>query len=269
MRACLTRLKGMDFQDIGITGIISILTLVVTVIGFIKGLVRTVFALICLAIAGYAAFWAHENIDSNTASWIPKAAAAGAGVITYFICRYILKFIVDPFESSRAGERFGSGMPAALLSLCAGLAIFWGACTGIRYRGSSDELAYTVDLLAENQKQSKRSWFAESQQTLDKSTIGKWQQKVDPYHQPGQLETAKLLLLYHQKKSRAALLKVDYWREIVNNQDFLDIAYQEDIKQLAETQDTAELLEALAKSNLPAKSELVSKINSRDCTQAL
>ena len=82
----------MDLSGIGATGIIALVLLAFAAIGFIKGLIRTVSSMICLALSGYAALWANQNthelsgsLISETNTWLPKVAAAVAGLTVFFI----------------------------------------------------------------------------------------------------------------------------------------------------------------------------------------
>ncbi len=237
----------MNLQDLGATEFIGIAILALAVVGFMKGLIRTVFALICLGVAGYAALWGNEHAHDFTASWsnaipaiwLPKVVALISGLIVFFTCRYLLNFLVDPFNDSKAGKRVGFGLPAAALSLCAGLAILWLGLTGIRYAASLAELRDTQRmLLLEETNDTARQTSAlllKANFLISDSAIGKWQQQTDPLYASGKLALSKLLVMYHHKPTRKALLENPATRKLLNHPTFLELAYSDEIKSYAES----------------------------------
>ena len=237
----------MSLQDLGATEIIGIAILALAVVGFMKGLIRTLSALICLGIAGYAALWGNEHAYDFTASWssaipaiwVPKVVALISGLVVFFICRYLLHFLVDPFNDSKTGKRIGFGLPAAALSLCAGLGLLWLGFTGIRYAASLAELRDTqrMLLLEETHETAKQTsaLLLKAKHLLDDTSIGQWQQQTDPLYTSGKLALSKLLVMYHHQPTRKKLLENPATRELLNNPTFLDLAYSDEIKGYAES----------------------------------
>ena len=237
----------MSFQDLGATEIIGIIILALAIVGFIKGLVRTLSALVCLGAAGYAALWGNEHAYDFTDSWahdipaiwLPKIVGLVCGVVVFFACRFLLRFLVDPFNDSKTGKKIGFGLPAAALSLCAGLALIWAGLTGIRYAASMAELRDTQRMLiVENQKEAVTQTSAlllKASQILDASAIGKWQQRTDPLYASGKLALSKLLVMYSNEPTRKKLLENPSTRKLLNNPAFLELAFSDEIKGYAES----------------------------------
>ncbi len=232
----------MTFPDIGATGIICLVILAFALIGFLKGLIRTALVIICLAIAGYAALWGNEHAHQLTGSWLenpspwlPKIIATVTGLAAFFICRYILHFIVNPFDDSDAGKRFGFGLPAALISLAIGLVILWGAFSSIRYVGSLSELRHTRYLIFEQQEKERaltsEPWLLMAKRSLDSSSVGKWQRKTDPFHTPGKLTLCRLLIMYQHTQTRVKLLTIPEVHRVLNNPIFIHLAFDPAIKE--------------------------------------
>jgi len=239
----------MNLQDLDASEIIGIavvtIILALAIVGFVKGLIRTVVALVCLGLSGYAAFWGHEHALDFTSSWsvipsiwTPKIVALVTGVVTLITCRYLLNFLVAPLNDSKAGKQFGFGLPAAALSLCAGLALIWGGITGIRYAASLSELHDTrrMLLLEDHDEFRQTSTFLlKAQSYLDESAIGQWQRKTDPFYASGKLALSKLLVMYHDEPTRIKLLKHPSVSHLLNHPSFIKLAYSKEIKNYAES----------------------------------
>lgn len=235
----------MSLQDLGATEIIAVCVLALAVVGFLKGLFRTVSALVCLGIAGYAAFWGYEHSHDFTASWshaipaiwAPKILALATGLVVFAICRYLLNFLIDPFDDSKTGKRIGFGLPAAALSLVAGLALVWLGATGIRYAASLSELRDIQRMLRHDNSevaQQTSALILKAQKALDSSSIGIWQRKTDPFYATGKLALSKLLVLYHDEPTRQKLLEDKSVSSFLNHPQFINLAYSDEIKHYAE-----------------------------------
>lgn len=248
----------MNLQDLGATEIIGIavlaIVLALAIVGFLKGLMRTVMALVCLGVAGYAALWGKEHAHDFTASWsaipsiwAPKIVALVTGLIVFIICRYLLNFLVDPFNDSQTGKKIGFGLPAAALSLCAGLLIIWLGFTGIRYAASLSELHDTRrSILMENSETARQTSaiLLKAQHALDESDLGQWQRKTDPFYASGKLALSKLLVMYFHEPTRIELLKNPSVSQLLNHPSFIKLAYSKDIKKYAESGKPRELFNA-------------------------
>ena len=269
----------MNFQDLGATGIIVIVILAFAIIGFLKGLIRTVLAMVCLGIAGYTVLWGHEHASdltgpwiNNPGPWLPKIIAMISGVVVFFICRYALTFVVDPFNKSKTGKRIGFGLPAAALSLCSGFAILWLSFTGIRYGGSLAELRHTQHKvlkatmdLTDTSKPDITGAYAtplllKAKHALDASSVGKWHQRTDPFYSPGKVTLCKVIILYHNYPSRNELLKIPELNALLNRSDFLELAYQNSIKEDATSGNPRALFAAKPIAKLLANPEFMSQL---------
>lgn len=252
----------MNLHDFGATGIIAIVILAFAVIGFLKGLLRTVLAMVCLGIAGYAALWGHEHASDLTAPWIsspglwtPKIIAIVTGLTVFLICRYLLKSLVNPLDSSKTGKYLTSGLPAAALSLCSGLIILWLAFTGIRYGGSLAELRHTRNQVLKNDFPDiyTTPLLIQARQALDASSAGKWHQLTDPLYVPGKLQLCQILVMYHHAQTREKMLTSPELNPLLNKPGFLELAHHGEIKKNAMSSTPRDLLasplinEALAK----------------------
>jgi len=237
----------MDFSDIGVTGIIALIVLAFAVIGFIKGLIRTVSSMICLTASGYSSLWVNENASDLSGSlihssdpWLPKIIAGIVGIVILFVGRYILKFIANPFDKDdKEKKSFAFGLPSALICLSIGLVILWAASSTIRYTGSLSEIRQTRSLLLSDESKDRilaaEPWLLKAKHFLDSSLVGKWQRKTDPFHSPGKLTLCQILIMYSDTETRVKMLTVPEIHQVLNNPTFIKLAFDEDMKNTIQT----------------------------------
>ena len=245
----------MDLSGIGATGIIALVLIAFAAIGFIKGLIRTVSSMICLTLSGYAALWANQNThelsgslisDSNT--WLPKVAAGVAGLTVFFIGRYILKFIANPFEKSEKNKEkgFTFGLPSALICLLISLAIFWIGSNIINHTGSLSEIRQTRSLILSDANKetilAAEPWLLKAKHFISSSLLGKLQRKTDPFHTPGNLSLCQLLIMNTDTDTRVEMLKSSEIHKVLNNPAFINLAFDEELKEVIQSGDSKELL---------------------------
>jgi len=265
----------MTLPDIGATGIIGIVIVAFFVIGFLKGLIRTVLAVVCLGIAGYTALWGNEHASdltgpwlSNPGPWLPKIIAVVTGLAVFFICRYILHFLVDPFNSSKTGKRFGFGLPAAFLSLGSGLLILWIAFTGIRYAGSLAEIRHTRHLVLGEEETGHiaiaEPMLLQAKHALDASTVGQWQRSTDPFDRPGRLTLCKLLVMYHHSQTRQKMLENPEINQVLNDPIFIKAAYDKTVTAHAKSGRPRDLYHDTAVIAALAKTSFLEALNNLD-----
>ena len=247
----------MDLSGIGATGIIALVLLAFAAIGFIKGLIRTVSSMICLALSGYAALWANQNthelsgsLISETNTWLPKVAAAVAGLTVFFIGRYILKFIANPFEKSEKNKEkekgFNFGLPSALICLLISLAIFWIGSNIINHSGNLSEIRQTQSLILSGKDKetvlAAEPLLLKAKHFISSSLLGKLQRKTDPFHTPGNLSLCQLLIMNTDTDTRVEMLKHSEIHDVLNNPLFINLAFDEELKDVIQSGDSKEIL---------------------------
>lgn len=222
----------MNLQNIDASAIIAIVILAFVVIGFIKGLIRTILTLISLCISTYIAWLGFGYIQEITYNdyLIPAIGSLIIWVAIFILCKRIFRFIINPFNSSKTGKKIGDGKPAALFSLLAILLTVWVSLTGIRYAGAIADLRNTQSHLKGLPTKSRDTLVIGLQTILDNSIIGEWHLAIDPVNSKAKLAMAKIMLMYHDKPMRAKMFKTPIFDSILNNHRFLEIAYLDSIK---------------------------------------
>jgi len=247
----------MDLYDLGAAGAVAVVLLFFSVIGFFKGFFRFLLAILCLTAACYAGYWTHENaldlagsVAQKAPHWMSLFLGITTGVISYFACRYLCQFLIDPFNSSKAGRRFGFGMPAALISLCVGITAIWLILAAIRFGGSSAELKQFQQSVYSDHSQSSQASQVEELKTpllikartmLDESKLGSWHLLIDPFYSPEKMALCKTLILYHHDPSRILMLKIHDLQDLLNHPSFAQLAHREQIKVCASSQKAGQL----------------------------
>ena len=197
-------LGDINLGELGSSGVITLLILVFTVVGFIRGAVKLVFMLFSLAGAGYTAYWAAEvgfiRAQENWADaplWLSDAMALGAGLFTFFTLHKILSFFVDPFETSGTIARFVVGVPAAIISLIAAVLLIWGSLIFLKDKGAKSEIRYWMsqDDPEEEAKLKNYPTIAALKQNFEGSIIGKAMMGVYQVTESEKHHLAKLLVI--------------------------------------------------------------------------
>jgi len=196
-------LGEINFNELGTSGTITLLLVVFTVVGFIRGAVKLVFMLFSLAGAGYAAYWGAEvayvrALESwvDAPAWLSDAIALGAGLFAFFILSKIFSFFIEPFETSSFLGRFVVGIPAAIISLTAAIGLVWGSLIFLKSKGAESELRYWMSQdETEGTKLTSYPTMAVLKQSFEESFIG---EKVMGFYKVGNKNEhtlAKLLII--------------------------------------------------------------------------
>lgn len=247
----------MDILDLGASGTICLVLLLLALVGFFKGFIRMLLGILCLVAAGYSGYWTHVNAlelfgipASQSPTWLPWFISIASGLITYATSHYLCNFVIDPFNTSKTGRRIGFGMPAALITLCIGIVTIWLLLAAIRFGGSVAELEqFRLSVEGEdrqssiqvNTKQLSIPILIKAKNMVDTSTGGAWHLRKDPFYTPGKITLCKVLILYHHAPSKTKMLKTPSLVALLNHPTFLEIAHQQDVKRATISQQVSKL----------------------------
>lgn len=204
----ISMFENLNFNDLSTGGVIGLIVVIFAVLGFVKGLVKLVFALLALGLAILAAHWGfvngHQiaaNLVEKPEPWMSNVVALIAGIGVFSICRSILGFIGSGFNSTGTAKKIGFGPPAGLLGLFVGAILAYAAVVGVRYLGSVAELQYLDERLENPKSERTPPLFAQLKEKIDQSKPGQWLAQYDFINDPEQTELAKALLAHHDKAS--------------------------------------------------------------------
>ena len=241
----------MNWSDTGTYGVIGVILLVFAVAGFFRGLIQTTLGILCLSIAAYCAYRVHQRAYELITPWIEDpqpwlcwTVAAAAGLLAFIVCRFLFRFLIDPFNVSKTGQRIGFGFPAAVITSCVGLAFIWMCMVGVRYLGCVAELQQTSAGIRTEEPQASTPqithervlpWLIAARQSLDQSSLGSWHLRTDPFHLEDRLKLSRLLLYFHDTHSRHSMLTKPEFLAIINQTAFLNLAHDPNIKKTAQS----------------------------------
>ena len=99
----------MDFSGIGIVGILLLVLVFFALVGFVKGLAKTLMALVTLAASGFAAWWSYNHGPSrlglyfeNVPDFMNIVCAMFSGVLIFYVLYKIFYFIAHPVGPQNA-----------------------------------------------------------------------------------------------------------------------------------------------------------------------
>jgi hypothetical protein len=188
-----------------------IVFLVCAVLIFLRGMLRIMIGSAVIAASIYAALWAVREAPSlgirytgEPRAWISTALPISAGLLTFFLLRLIIRFVVKPGgEKPTLGSRFAglflALIPTALLCLAGALLVHhFGSVAEIRTyaeksagEGQSKVAAFTRDL----------------KKSLEKTIPSAWLAFLDPATDHARLTLAKLIARQENTSSKAEPVK--------------------------------------------------------------
>ncbi|MBK1791796.1 CvpA family protein [Persicirhabdus sediminis] len=224
-----------------IASVIGVTIVALGVFGFMKGLVRSLGAILGVAAGAYAGFWGYVNglrvaskFFRDPQPWMAVVVAVLTGFTAIYIVRFVLRFVADPFNQSETGKKWGFGLPAALISLCTGILMVWLAFSGIRYCGALSELDYVRNKVTSDQPANvPEPYLLQAWQMLDATRAGQLQITTDPFNDPDKRKLCQLLIAYTDQPLRQKILATEdgrrtfdqlAFRRLVINKELLESA---------------------------------------------
>ena len=197
--------------EIGIVGVLILIVAVFCIIGFIKGLVKTLMALFTLGASGFAAWWGYHHGPALVREYLPETPAYThiicsvlGGFLVFFLFYKVFNFIVNPFEGDEENEKkWNFGIPAAGISVLFALGFVY---FGINRMRTTHELDKMKEIMAHGIENAPKpegihQFVIES---LESSKIGQFIFQNDPLWEQNRVKLAKLAILYCQSGSKVA-----------------------------------------------------------------
>jgi hypothetical protein len=167
-----------------------------------RGIVSQILMMINLAIAVMAGLYVFQHrttvfgsfaaeMKTDTLLWMSIAAAA----LTYFIVRGVVSFLAGfGLVSALAGF---TGWKAGLLSLLPSGVLVWLGAMVLRLLGGVYGMADAQAVLNGSPvQQSWGRWLSETAQRIDRTSVGRIVEKLDPYDIRARANLARLLILW-------------------------------------------------------------------------
>lgn len=234
--------------EIGIVGGLILIVISFCIIGFIKGLVKTLMALITLSVSGFTSWWGYNHGSSQVKHYIPEApeftniicSVVGGGLVFYLFYK-IFHFIVNPFDGDDDGKKkWNFGFPAASVSFLFALCFVYFVINRMRTTEELDKMKAMMAHGIENApaREGIHKFIIEN---LQSSTIGQFIFQNDPLWEQNRAKIAKLAII-HVKSGAQSLAENPQASEILTHPDFLEwISKNSDIAATIEAGDPSAL----------------------------
>jgi hypothetical protein len=171
--------------------------IVCAVLVFLRGMLRILIGSAVIAASVYAALWAVREAPSlairytgEPRAWISTALPIVAGLLTFFLLRFLIRFVVKPGgEKPTLGSRFAglflALIPAALLCLAGALLV--------HHFGSVAELRTYAEKSTSGGQSKVTTFTRDLKKSLEKAVPSSWLAFLDPATDHARLTLAKLI----------------------------------------------------------------------------
>lgn len=243
----------LNLNELGTSGVITLVLFVLTILGFIRGAVKLVFLLFTLAGAGYAAYWGAEVGFLYVLEKMPTAppllgdaVAAVCAIVAFYILSKIFGFFTNPFEESNFIARFAFGIPAAVISLVAAAGLIWGSLIFLKQKGAESEIRYWLsqDDTVEGGYLSNYPTLASLKQKFEESFIGKKVMNFYDVDDSDKHSLAKLLVIAKTSEGKISELALDEnVRNVLSNDRVVELLKDPSVLKSIEDNDCRGLLQ--------------------------
>ncbi len=229
----MTILSELNLNELGTSGMITVVIALLTLLGFLKGTVKLVFLLFTIAGAGYAAYWgSEEGLTYLQKSWPAAPGQLGSvfavicGLIAFYFLSKIFSFFTNPFENSNLISRIAFGVPAALVSLLAASILVWLGLNLLKDKGAEGEIKYLISQDNTNADTRLKNYptLASLKQRFESSTMGKKMANLYKLHDSEKHNLAKLLVI-----ANTSLVKI---KELSNDERIMKIMRNPRVRKL-------------------------------------
>jgi len=181
------------------------------VLVFLRGMLRILIGSAVIAASIYAGLWAVREAPSlgirytgEPRAWISTALPIVAGLLTFFVLRFLIRFVVKPGgEKPTLGSRFAGVflalIPAALLCLAGALLV--------HHFGSVAELRTYAEKSAGEGQSKVAAFTRDLKKSLEKTIPSAWLAFLDPATDHARLTLAKLIARQENASPKAEPVK--------------------------------------------------------------
>lgn len=193
----------MNFGELGATGIITIVIVAFAILGFVKGILKLVYSLICLVGTFTAAWLGHSWGFSKVLEKWPNApenmqifCAVVAALLAFMVLSAFSRFLSNPFPTKKddKGKRSGVGLTGLLVGVALSFSACWFGIQQLINQGSRAEINYWL-AQAQETAPNKLPYLSQLKQAFTNSALGKRIAQVFPLNDPVDQTLAKLTVM--------------------------------------------------------------------------
>jgi hypothetical protein len=239
-------------------------------LAFAKGVVKQLFGMVSLGLAVLAAYYVFShrttvfgNAGSTMSTDKLMMFAAGAGLLTYFLCRMLIHLLAGVGLLNILGGL--TGWKGLMVSLVPSGFLLWVATLTLRLTGTVFGMETAAERKQAGNENGFTAWLHQFSQQVDRSTFGALAEKLDPLDLRATANLSRLLILWpdgtawrqlaaqnpknaqllnHPKiKALGQDLKV---RNAIEHQDFAGLMQLPQVEKTAEDRELQPFLRGLA-----------------------
>lgn len=219
-------------------------------LAFARGVVQQILSMISLGTSVMVGiyvfrhraevFGAHGSTMSTDTLLMVSGAAA---LLTYFVVKGLVNFLAGFGLIAFLGSM--TGWKAGLLSLLPSGALVWISALVLRLVGSVYGLENaSVEQEGKGIKSDFGAWVEQLAQRVDRTSIGRWTEKLDPYDVRPTANLARLLILWPDGRAwRQIASRSPANAQMLNHPELLSLGQDRKVQQAISLQDFAGLMQ--------------------------
>lgn len=216
-----------------------------------RGVVRQILGMISLGVSVMAGIYVFQHraevfgsIGAGMSTDRLLMLSAGAGLLTYFLCRGIAHLLAGLGVLSLLGGL--TGWKGGVLSLIPSGFLLWASALLLRLLGS----VYGMENAAEVQKQGEKisgrlsAWLHHMSQQVDRSSLGSLAVRMDPFDMRARANLSRLLILWPDGRVwQQIAARGPQTAQALNHSEIIALGKDAKVRQAIERQDFAGLMQ--------------------------
>lgn len=228
-----------------------------------RGIVGQILTMISLSISVLAAMYVFRHRTELFGTYAPNMStdtllmlSVGAGFLTFFLVKGVVKFVAGFGLLSFLATM--TGWKAGILSLLPSSVLVWLSTMVLRLVGSVYGLENaSIEQLGSGGKSDLGAWIEQMAQKIDRTSIGKITQQLDPYDVRATSNLSRLLILWPDGRVWQQLAaRGPDTANVLNHPEIIALGADEKVRQAIGLQDFAGLMELPQVKRAAANSQL-------------
>lgn len=219
-------------------------------LAFAKGIVKQVLTMVCLGVSVMAGMYIFQHraqvfgaYGSSMSTDTLLLMSGGAALLTFFLTRALINVVAGFGLLSFLGSI--TGWKAGLLSLVPSGVLVWLSAMVLRLVGSVYGLENAaVQQTGKGEKSDFGAWIEQLAQKVDRTSVGHYAEKLDPYGMRARANLCRLLILWPDGRVwQQIAAKGPEMARTLNHPELAALGRDEKVRQAISRQDFAGLMQ--------------------------